>query len=140
MATVATGTPLGICTVASSASIPPSVPEGAAIGSPITGSVVCAASTPARCAAPPAAATIAFTPRPRASLARAIARSGVRCAEATCISYGMPKDASASAAGFTTGRSESLPITIRTSPFASFAIQAPFDVPYSKIALTDSPV
>ena len=62
IATVATGTPLGICTVASSASIPPSVPEGAAIGSPIIGSVVCAASIPARCAAPPAAADLYLGP------------------------------------------------------------------------------
>ena len=46
-ATVATGTPEGICAVLSSASIPPSPPE--ATGTPITGSTVSAAAAPARC-------------------------------------------------------------------------------------------
>ena len=59
MATVATGIPLGICTVDSSASSPSSVED--LTGIPITGSVVCAASAPARCAALPAAAMIAYS-------------------------------------------------------------------------------
>ena len=61
IATVATGIPAGICTVASSESIPCNEVEG--IGTPITGSVVCAAITPARCAAPPAPAMITRMPR-----------------------------------------------------------------------------
>ena len=52
-ATVATGIPDGICTVESKASSPSSAPL--LTGTPITGRMVCAASTPARCAAPPAA-------------------------------------------------------------------------------------
>src|SRR5437867_2634139 len=51
MAMVATGTPPGICTVDRSESIPWSAEE--ASGTPMTGSVVCAATTPARCAACP---------------------------------------------------------------------------------------
>ena len=46
IATVATGMPAGICTVASSESIPFNDVEG--MGTPITGSVVCAAITPAK--------------------------------------------------------------------------------------------
>src|SRR2546427_9083422 len=46
MAKVATGMPFGICTVESSESRPCRCLEG--IGTPSTGSVVCAASTPAR--------------------------------------------------------------------------------------------
>ena len=52
-ATVATGNPLGICTVASNASRPSIVPPF--IGMPTTGRVVLAAKAPARCAAMPAA-------------------------------------------------------------------------------------
>jgi ATP-dependent DNA helicase RecQ len=54
MASVPTGMPAGICTIESSESRPPScVP----IGTPRTGLSVFEATTPARCAAPPAAAT-----------------------------------------------------------------------------------
>ena len=55
IAKVATGTPAGICTVDRRLSIP-SVTLG--IGTPKTGIVVKAAVTPAKCAAPPAAAII----------------------------------------------------------------------------------
>ena len=55
MAKVATGTPAGIWTVDKRLSIP-SVTLG--IGTPNTGIVVKAAVTPAKCAAPPAAAII----------------------------------------------------------------------------------
>ena len=84
MATVATGIPAGICTVASSESIPCSEVEG--MGTPITGSVVWAAITPARCAAPPAPAMITRMPRPAAFLRVSAVRSGERCAEVTSIS------------------------------------------------------
>ena len=67
-ATVATGMPGGICTVDSSESNPLSVP--AAIGTPITGRVVCAATAPARCAAAPAPQMNALTPRRTASLTK----------------------------------------------------------------------
>ena len=59
--TVATGTPFGIWTIASSASRPSATPPG--IATPITGSVVCEATTPGRCAASPAIAM--NTPIPR---------------------------------------------------------------------------
>ena len=52
-ATVATGKPLGICTVASKASRPSMAPPF--IGMPTTGRVVLAAKAPAKCAAMPAA-------------------------------------------------------------------------------------
>ena len=55
IARVATGTPAGICTVDNRLSIP-SVTLG--MGTPSTGIVVKAAVTPAKCAAPPAAAII----------------------------------------------------------------------------------
>ena len=57
---VATGMPDGIITVERRASRPSRVED--LIGTPITGSVVCAARTPPRCAALPAAAMI--TPNP----------------------------------------------------------------------------
>ena len=55
IATTKPGTPGGIWTVESSASNPPSGEES--IGTPITGTMVCAATTPARCAAAPAPTT-----------------------------------------------------------------------------------
>ena len=54
MATVATGIPDGICTIAYKASTPLSAV--ALIGTPITGKVVTAARTPPKCAAAPAPA------------------------------------------------------------------------------------
>src|SRR5207248_2874464 len=112
MATVATGIPAGICTIESSESRPCSDVEG--MGTPITGSVVSAAITPARCAAPPAPATITRIPRLAALRANSLVRAGERCAEAMSISYAMPKPSSALATSRMTSRSESLPITIAT--------------------------
>ena len=66
MATVATGTPAGICTMDSSESIPSRYFSGT--GTPITGSGVTAASIPGRWAAPPAPAMI--TARPRSAAVR----------------------------------------------------------------------
>src|SRR5918994_198873 len=64
IATVATGTPRGIWTIDSSESIPSSAELRT--GTPITGSVVTAASIPGRCAAPPAPAGPCRCPgRPR---------------------------------------------------------------------------
>ena len=59
--TVATGTPLGIWTIDSSASSPPASWPG--MGRPITGRVVFEATTPGRWAAKPAAQMNAATPR-----------------------------------------------------------------------------
>ncbi len=64
-ATVATGTPAGICTMDSSESSPSRCFSGT--GTPMTGSGVTAASMPGRCAAPPAPAMITRRPRPAAA-------------------------------------------------------------------------
>ena len=61
MANVATGMPPGICTMASRESNPCKCLDG--IGTASTGKAVLAASTPARCAAPPAAPISTFMPR-----------------------------------------------------------------------------
>ena len=67
MAKVATGMPLGICTMLCSESTPCRCLP--ATGTPSTGTGVLAASMPGRWAAPPAPAMIAFSPRPAASCA-----------------------------------------------------------------------
>src|SRR3954471_12399428 len=79
IANVATGMPFGICTVERSESRPCRCLEG--IGTPSTGSVVCAATTPARCAAPPAAAIRHFIPRCGALSVHSATACGVRCAD-----------------------------------------------------------
>src|SRR5438045_7314234 len=56
----------GICTVDNNESNPES--GELSIGTPITGNVVSAAVTPARCAELPAPAIMIFNPRPRADL------------------------------------------------------------------------
>ena len=102
--------PLGICTVESSESRPCKCLEG--IGTPSTGSVVCAATTPARCAAPPAPAMIAFMPRPAALFAHSATSSGVRCADSAFASYGTPNSSSVFAAAFIVSQSEVEPMTM----------------------------
>ena len=79
----------------------------------MTGSVTCEASTPARCAAPPAAAMITRMPDRSAPRANAAASSGVRCAEITRTSLGTFSLFSSATVSFITGQSESLPITTR---------------------------
>jgi len=56
------------------------------MGTPMTGIVVSAAITPARCAAPPAPAMMTLIPRPAALRAYSEVRAGDRCAEVTSIS------------------------------------------------------
>ena len=56
IAIVATGTPSGICTIDRSESRP--FNAALCTGTPMTGSTVCAATMPGRCAAPPAPATM----------------------------------------------------------------------------------
>ena len=67
MANVATGMPLGICTMLCSESTP--CRWRLATGTPSTGTVVLAAIMPGRWAAPPAPAMMAFRPRPAAASA-----------------------------------------------------------------------
>ena len=88
IASVPTGIPAGICTVESSESMPFS--DALSIGTPSTGSTVCAAQTPARCAAPPAAAMITSIPRPSAAPTYSAVSAGVRCAESTRHSCATP--------------------------------------------------
>ena len=88
-ATVATGMPLGIWTMARSESSPPRLAR--ATGTPMTGSGVAAATTPARWAAPPAAAMITLTPSSAAARAKAMVSSGVRWADSTRTSTGDPE-------------------------------------------------
>src|SRR5215467_7995229 len=111
--TVATGTPGGICTVESSASRPFSADES--IGTPMTGRIVCAATTPPRCAAAPAPTMNTLTPREGASETSFMTRAGERCALATVISLEMPNSFNTSTAGCIVGASESDPINISTS-------------------------
>jgi hypothetical protein len=61
------GTPAGICTIDSSESCPLRWRD--ATGTPSTGTIVFADSMPGRCAAPPAPAMIARSPRPSAASA-----------------------------------------------------------------------
>ena len=85
------------------------------MGTPRTGRVVFAASTPGRCAAPPAPPIITRSPRSSSAAACSKNRSGVRWAEMTRVSKGTPKSAKTSAARRIIGQSLALPISIPTS-------------------------
>ena len=117
IASVPTGIPAGICTVESSESRPFS--EALSIGTPSTGSTVCAAQTPARCAAPPAAAMITSMPRGSACATYSAVSTGVRCADSTRHSCATPNLDSISAAWRITSQSDLLPIRIATSGFVA---------------------
>ena len=67
IARVATGMPLGICTMESNESMPLSALDST--GTPKTGSEVLAAHMPGKCAAPPAPAITTLSQRLRALLA-----------------------------------------------------------------------
>mmetsp|Transcript_472 Transcript_472/g.1777 ORF Transcript_472/g.1777 Transcript_472/m.1777 type:complete len:293 (+) Transcript_472:191-1069(+) len=112
MATVAQGTPRGICTMLCRLSTPSRCFSGT--GTPMTGSGVMAATMPGRWAAPPAAAMMTRRPRARAWRAYCIILSGVRCALTMLTSKGTPKLRSTSAAALMVGRSESLPMMTPT--------------------------
>ena len=75
-AIVATGTPCGIWTIDKNESIP--LRAVMPTGTPITGSVVDAATIPGKCAAPPAPAIITLSPRPAAFCANDCIFAGVR--------------------------------------------------------------
>src|SRR5688572_2718540 len=115
IATVATGTPTGICTIESSESRPLSAFDW--IGTPITGSSVLDAVMPGRCAAPPAPAMSTSRPRPAAPAAYSNRRSGVRCAEMTRHSKGTPSAVSWSAARRMVSQSDDEPMMMPTSGF-----------------------
>src|SRR4051794_35400738 len=114
MATVATGTPFGICTIDSSASMPPSAPLALTTGTPTTGSTVWAATMPGRCAAPPAPATITSSPRAAADEAYSAIHAGVRWADTTRHSCATPKRVSMSAARRIVSQSDLLPMITPT--------------------------
>src|SRR6516162_3745270 len=113
MANVATGIPAGICTVDNSESIPFSA--GDSIGTPRTGRAVLAAVTPARCAAPPAAAMITSRPRCSAPAAYSNKTSGVRWAEITRVSWGTLRLSSVCAAWTIVSQSDREPMITPTS-------------------------
>src|SRR6266702_771582 len=111
--TVATGTPGGTWTVASSASRPFSGPT--ANGTPMTGRSVSEAANPGSAAESPAPAITTLNPLARASLTSCAVWSGWRCAEDTWNAYETPALLSTSKAGSIRGLSDSEPTRIRTS-------------------------
>src|SRR5437879_13293770 len=104
IATVATGTPAGIWTIEYSESTPPRCWVGT--GTPITGRSVHAATTPGRCAAPPAAAMTTFNPRDRALVDHSITPRGFRWAEHTFSSCVNPSASRALTQDHTNGRQD----------------------------------
>ena len=112
--TVATGMPGGIWMMLSMASRPSSMPL---MGTPMTGTVVEAATTPGSAAAMPAAAIITLMPRPLACRANCSTASGVRWAERALTSKGMAMSSSCCMAFSITGRSLVLPMMMLTIGF-----------------------
>ena len=88
-------------------------------GTPMTGSVVCAATMPGRWAAPPAPAMMIFSPLARALCANSPISSGVRCAEITCFMYGTSNWSSISHACFMVSQSLADPMITATSGLLS---------------------
>src|SRR5712672_2036534 len=112
IATVATGTPFGICTIESSESRPLSATL--CTGTPITGSTVCDATMPGRCAAPPAPAMITCRPRSAAVDAYSAIHAGVRCADTTWHSCGIPNSVRIASAWLIVSQSDLLPMITPT--------------------------
>src|SRR5439155_1664040 len=113
--THATGTPGGICAIERRASRPSRTLSDERSGTPITGSSVCAASTPGRAAASPAPAMSTRSPRSRAVRPYSATASGCRWAERTSNSCSMPRASSSSSAACMRSRSDSEPTTIPTN-------------------------
>src|SRR2546426_7462339 len=111
--TVATGTPGGTCTVASSASNPFNGPT--ANGTPMTGRSVSDAANPGSAAESPAPAMTTLNPFFRAFLIRSPVCSGWRWADDAWNSYEKPAFVSTSNAGSIRGLSDSEPTRMRTS-------------------------
>ena len=120
MPTVATGIPGGICTMLCRASTPLSGPP--AQGKPMTGRIVCPASTPGRAAARPATPMRTWRPRPAASRAYFAVAFGVRCAERMLYSHVMPNWSSTAVILSTVSWSDLLPATIPTFAFGTSLI------------------
>src|SRR5262249_21098590 len=80
---------------------------------------VCAATTPARCAAPPAPAMMISMPRPMAPDAYSATIEGVRCADITRLSWPTPNFVSISLAARMASQSDLLPMMIPTNGFES---------------------
>src|SRR5438093_5163510 len=114
MPTVATGTPGGICTIESSASRPSRTLIEERSGTPITGSSVCAATTPGSAAARPAPQISTRRPRPAAERAYSATASGSRWAERTSNSLAIPRASSSSSAACILSRSDSDPTRMPT--------------------------
>src|SRR4051812_23543004 len=112
-ATVAPGTPFGIWTMESSESRPLSA--ALCTGTPMTGSTVCDATIPGRCAAPPAPAMITCSPRSAAVDAYSAIHAGVRCAETTWHSCGIPNSVRIASAWLIVSQSDLLPMMTPTS-------------------------
>src|SRR5712691_9519775 len=91
-------------------------------GTPITGRSVHAATTPGRCAAPPAAAMTTFSPRSRALVAHSMTPRGLRCAEQTLTSFSIPSSFRTLTHDSMSGRSDLEP---RMTPTTGFTTQPP---------------
>ena len=113
IATVATGTPFGICTIDSSESRPLSA--ALCTGTPITGSTVCDATMPGRCAAPPAPAMITCEParRRRRAYSAIQRRRAMRGDDLAFV--GMPNSVRIAAAWLIVSQSDLLPMITPTS-------------------------
>src|SRR5215475_1744591 len=113
--THATGTPGGICAIASSASSPSATLFDERSGTPITGRSLYAATTPGSAAAMPAPAMITRTPRSCAVDEYSATPRGLRCADRTFSSCEIPRSRSSASAGSIASRSDSEPTRIPTS-------------------------
>src|SRR5665213_3045028 len=85
------------------------------MGTPSTGSVVCAAVMAGKCAAPPAPAMMTSMPRPSAPVANSAISSGVRWAETTRFSCATPNSVSISLAARMVSQSDLLPMIMDTT-------------------------
>src|SRR5713101_35417 len=112
MASVPTGTPLGICAIERSESRPLRAFDST--GTPRTGRTVFEAVMPGRCAAPPAPAMMTSMPRLSALEAYLKSRSGVRWAETTRVSCGTPRALSVLETNFMVSQSEPEPMMMPT--------------------------
>src|SRR5581483_11127151 len=114
MERVPTGIPPSIWAVESRESKPMSL---LSMGTPKTGTRVWAAQTPAKWAAPPAAAMTTSTPLASAPETYSAVSLGVRCADRTLDSWATPNWFRVSEAFFMTSQSDLLPIKILTRNF-----------------------
>src|SRR5712692_9306171 len=112
MASVPTGTPLGICAMERSESRPLRALDST--GTPRTGRTDFEAVMPGRCAAPPAPAMMTSMPRLSALEAYLKSRSGVRWAETTRVSCGTPRALSVLETNFMVSQSEPEPMMMPT--------------------------